>query len=153
MTGGTFYKMQDLNDLSDMIMKLGIGKRPVTNSNTEVTDLTDTDEDGIPDVVERGGMRNQYGMIVYTDPKKKDTDGDKLTDGEEIDPTKRNKQFSNIMTLDVPKNADFYYMESSPRNPDTDGDGYTDYEEVKYITQIHQYVMSMFMSCSMIILR
>lgn len=131
MTGGTFYKMQDLNDLSDMIMKLGIGKRPVTNSNTEVTDLTDTDEDGIPDVVERGGMRNQYGMIVYTDPKKKDTDGDKLTDGEEIDPTKRNKQFSNIMTLDIPKNADFYYMESSPRNPDTDGDGYTDYEEVK----------------------
>lgn len=114
---------------------MGIGKRPVTNSNTEVTDLTDTDEDGIPDVVERGGMRNQYGMIVYTDPKKKDTDGDKLTDGEEIDPTKRNKQFSNIMTLDVPKNADFYYMESSPRNPDTDGDGYTDYEEVKYITK------------------
>ena len=123
MTGGTFYKMQDLNDLSDMIMKLGIGKRPVTNSNTEVTDLTDTDEDGIPDVVERGGMRNQYGMIVYTDPEKKDTDGDKLTDGEEIDPTKRNKQFSNIMTLNVPKNADFYYMKSSPNNPDTDNDG------------------------------
>ena len=131
MTGGTFYKMQDLNDLSDMIMKLGIGKRPVTNSNTEVTDLTDTDEDGIPDVVEREGMRNQYGMIVYTDPEKKDTDGDKLTDGEEMDPTRRNKQFSNIMTLNVPKNADFYYMKSSPNNPDTDNDGYTDYEEVR----------------------
>ncbi len=139
-TGGQFYKVEEVNrdNVDELISKMKIGELPENESglaggSSELPDefKIDTDEDGIPDVVEREGMRNQYGMIVYTDPEKKDTDGDKLTDGEEIDPTKRNKQFSNIMTLNVPKNADFYYMKSSPNNPDTDNDGYTDYEEVR----------------------
>lgn len=44
----------------------------------------DTDGDGIPDIVETSGMRDQYGDIHYTDPENADTDGDGFSDGYEM---------------------------------------------------------------------
>lgn len=78
-----------------------------TNSTTIPTsttpifngDTVDTDHDGLTDEEEK-----YYG----TDPSKTDTDGDGLSDYDEI----------KIWTTD-------------PNNPDTDGDGYKDGDEVK----------------------
>ena len=89
----------------------------------------DTDEDGFPDVVEQEGIRNQYGMIIYMDPEKEDTDDDYLFDNEEIDPTPRIK--GRLPMHGIPENSTFYIMRSDPTEPDSDQDGYTDFEEVR----------------------
>ncbi len=47
-------------------------------------EATDTDGDGIPDVIEMTGMKTRYGTIIKTDPNKWDTDGDGLSDSEEM---------------------------------------------------------------------
>ena len=47
-------------------------------------EATDTDDDGIPDLIEMTGMKTRFGTIVKTDPTKKDTDGDGLYDSEEM---------------------------------------------------------------------
>lgn len=44
----------------------------------------DTDGDGLPDIVEINGMRDQFGYINYTDPYNADTDGDGFSDGYEM---------------------------------------------------------------------
>ena len=44
----------------------------------------DSDEDGIPDIVETTGMRTQYGYFITTDPNNKNTDGDGKNDMEEM---------------------------------------------------------------------
>ena len=47
-------------------------------------DPTDTDNDGLFDVYETVGIRLINGQIIHTDPNMADTDGDGLTDYEEI---------------------------------------------------------------------
>lgn len=69
-----------------------------TNENESGVVIIDTDLDGLYDIEEK-----EYG----TDPKLYDTDGDGLSDGEEVRIYKTN-----------------------PLNPDTDGDGLSDYDEV-----------------------
>lgn len=44
----------------------------------------DDDNDGIPSLIESSGMRNQYGETEKTDPNDPDTDGDGISDGEEM---------------------------------------------------------------------
>lgn len=123
-TGGLYYHLSLISDLQELLDWFNI------NYSLQ----TDTDGDGLPDIVEINGMRNQDGIIVYTDPYNPDTDGDGLTDGEEVDPTMRYKLFStgiNNLNPMLPSNPSYYYMQSDPNSIDTDGDGYTDYEEVK----------------------
>jgi hypothetical protein len=69
----------------------------------------DTDSDGLDDYTEV--------FLLGTDPNNKDTDGDKLFDGEE----------------DVTKDGiiQIWLGETDPKVPDTDGDGLTDGIEVK----------------------
>jgi len=78
----------------------------------------DKDNDGIPDEREKEGWivrvyypgeKNATVYRVYSDPTKADTDGDGLTDYEEL-------TFPNGRATD-------------PTKADTDGDGLTDYEE------------------------
>lgn len=44
----------------------------------------DSDNDGLPDVLESGGMLCSNGKTYYTDPYNSDTDGDGIPDGQEI---------------------------------------------------------------------
>lgn len=137
-TGGQFYKVEEVNrdNVDELISKMKIGELPENESglaggSSELPDelKIDTDEDGFPDVVEQEGIRNQYGMIIYMDPEKEDTDDDYLFDNEEIDPTPRIK--GRLPMHGIPENSTFYIMRSDPTEPDSDQDGYTDFEEVR----------------------
>jgi hypothetical protein len=69
------------------------------NDSDETQEVIDTDFDGLPDYLE-----SMYGTVVGV----WDSDGDGLSDGEEI-----------------------YQYNTTPTNLDTDGDFLTDYEEVR----------------------
>ncbi|MBR1421968.1 MAG: VWA domain-containing protein [Ruminococcus sp.] len=88
------------SDVNEYYMKemaeVGNGKYFFISDASEVADVfdevnglfigssKDTDEDGIPDIVESTGMRNQYGEIIKTDPNNPDSDGDEIPDGVEM---------------------------------------------------------------------
>lgn len=75
-TGGQYYKAtsDNLDIIFEKIRESYIG-----------LDLSeDTDNDGIPDKIETTGMRNQYGVVIRTDPNKADTDNDGISDGVEM---------------------------------------------------------------------
>lgn len=75
-TYGEFYTInsEEVIDIFNKIRKVSIG-----------TDAKqDSDNDGIPDEIELGGIKNQFGQIIYTNPYSSDTDGDGITDDKEI---------------------------------------------------------------------
>lgn len=74
-TGGSYIYCKDASDLQDAFLALQVG---YIGSNI------DTDNDGLPDLVEITGMRDQYGEIWRTDPNLADTDNDGFMDGEEM---------------------------------------------------------------------
>mgnify|MGYP002709100909 FL=1 len=98
-----------------------------------------TDGDKLPDAVETAGIRLQNGNIIYTNPVKSDTDGDRLLDGEEIDPTPCVKvmlEFArdpSFIGPPAPKSVYYFKMYSDPTvdNSDSDYDGIEDSEETK----------------------
>jgi len=103
-----------LNDLEWLIDSLG---------GDADTELVDSDEDGIPDLVEEflgtdphaadsdeDGLDDLQEFVHGTGPNNPDTDGDGLEDGYEVD--------------------DEEGSGTNPLDPDTDGDGYTDGYEV-----------------------
>jgi len=79
-------------------------------------DITDSDNDGVVDSIENGTIPLGNGLTTTTDPNDPDTDGDGLSDGEELQLTQ--------------KNDAGYKIKSDPNDPDTDGDGLTDYQEI-----------------------
>lgn len=44
----------------------------------------DSDGDGVPDIIEEGPINLMDGSVIYLDPYNPDTDGDGITDGEEL---------------------------------------------------------------------
>jgi hypothetical protein len=81
--------------------------------------VADADRDGLVDACEQ-----EYG----SDPKKPDTDGDGLTDGDEVrkhksDPTKFDTDGDGLTDGDEVK------LKTSPSSPDTDGDSLNDFSE------------------------
>lgn len=129
-TGGKYYKALNAQVIVDIFAKLGY---------MDDFDMTDTDGDGLPDAVETAGIRLQNGNIIYTDPVKSDTDGDRLLDGEEIDPTPCVKvmlEFArdpSFVGPPAPKSVYYFKMYSDPTvdNSDSDYDGIEDSEETK----------------------
>lgn len=123
-TGGEFFKAYTAQELVSIYTNNGFDND---------FDTTDTDGDGLYDVVETAGIRIQNGQIIRgCDPTIKDTDNDGLADGQEIDPTIR---FNSLnwcpIEMDKWNRKNYYFMMKS--NPvskdDTDKDGYSDIED------------------------
>ncbi len=95
--------------------------------------LIDTDKDRVPDIEED---KNSNGKVDAneTDPNNSDTDGDGLSDGEEIygdygyftNATNPDTDFDNLTDSEEIKK-----YKTNPLKNDTDGDTLTDYEEIK----------------------
>ncbi|HNV97123.1 MAG TPA: L,D-transpeptidase family protein [bacterium] len=88
----------------------------------------DSDKDGLSDYDEE--------YFFYTDYNNKDTDGDKINDGDEVkknlSPIDKNKKLIEIDTDNDGLNNFFEIAyKTDLKNPDTDGDGYKDGDEVK----------------------
>lgn len=109
-------------------------------------DKTDTDQDGLPDVMEQyrhfsdsnkkdtdeDGLEDGYEVEIGTEPAIPDTDEDGLSDGEEIsiygtDPLKEDSDRDGL------PDGDEITLKLNPLKPDTDEDGILDGEE--YIQQ------------------
>lgn len=86
---------QNLTNVNDNASNVNV---PAVNAQP-VSELTDSDHDGLTD---------QQESLYNTNPFKADTDGEGLSDREEIK-----------------------VYHTDPRNPDTDGDGFSDGAEVK----------------------
>ena len=118
-TGGEFFKAYTADELLDIYSDIGI---------TSDFDTTDTDGDGLYDVVESAGIRLQNGKIINTDPTNSDSDDDGLSDGKEIDPKIR-QFYVPGMPSDVAALQPYYFVErSDPNEPDSDFDGLLDGE-------------------------
>ncbi len=72
---GQYFKVTDVSELANVFD---------TINGWYVGSSKDSDGDGLPDIVETTGMRTQYGEFYRTDPASVDTDGDGISDGEEI---------------------------------------------------------------------
>lgn len=104
----------------------------------EYSRLKDGDEDGIPDIIETSGMITNDGRVIYTNPNKKDTDGDGLSDGYEMGALcltdkvfERSSFYDYVVIWNIemgnrPFEFVYYRMLSDPTSSDSDGDGVND---------------------------
>lgn len=74
-TDGTYLYCENAEDLATAFQVL---------QDAYIGSTEDSDGDGLPDLVETTGMRDQYGEIWTTDPKNPDSDGDGISDGKEM---------------------------------------------------------------------
>lgn len=93
----------------------------LTPTETATAVSNDRDEDGLSDAQE---------LIIGTDPQNPDTDGDGLTDGDEMlvygtDPLKRDTDGDFLSDWD-----EVMVYGTDPNKPDTDGDGWNDGLEI-----------------------
>lgn len=97
-------------------------------------DLNDAKLDGDND-----GLTNLEEFKYKTDPNNPDTDGDGVSDGQEVKEGSNPHGKGPLQVFDVTKNdadgdgldlAHEKLFGTDPNNPDTDGDGFSDYREI-----------------------
>ena len=108
-TGGQYFPVSSADDLPDVFRRIAEEPDPTL----------DTDEDGLPNWLELQGIRLGNGTIVTTNPADFDTDGDGLSDGEEVG------------TRQTGPDGDYYDGITNPANADSDGDFIIDSEETE----------------------
>ena len=117
LTGGQYY----FGEIDSIDTMLGF----VQSGATGQVDTTDLDGDGLYDVYETAGIRLLNGQIIYTDPSKVDTDGDGLSDFDEVGLLYRNDmEFAGGWTV---QQVEYFILQSDPSKADTDDDGLRDY--------------------------
>lgn len=130
LTGGQYYQAKTENDIGRIMGHINVD-----------LDRTDTDSDGLPDILEEQGMLTVNGKIFYSSPESQDTDNDGVKDYQEIGltETQKNNILNNTARLEdyVRINYEYigygefaycFYFEatSNPEDPDTDHDGLFD---------------------------
>ena len=101
---------------------------------------SDRDKDGLLDKYEIYGVKTIAGIVFKTDPDKKDTDDDKLSDYDELGMV---YDLNLYIGFGVFKNCRFVIPRSDPNNPDTDGDGITDdVDAYPYRKEIEEVLIS-----------
>lgn len=118
-TGGNFHKVDSAEDLPEVFSRVA--------QNT--TGGVDSDDDGLTDAQETGGMRLATGENVTTDPEAPDTDEDGLTDGREVGEYVSYDYSFAIGTNDISLDGSYYTTPSHPLDVDSDDDGVDDYDE------------------------
>ncbi|NEU59200.1 hypothetical protein [Halorussus sp. MSC15.2] len=103
--------------LTVRILALNMSNIEVEYFDVEIT--RDSDGDGLSNSIEQLGILTGNQDRVHTDPYDTDTDGDGLTDGEEVG--------QKVDSEEVER--DYYLLNSNPAKVDSDGDGLDDYEE------------------------
>ncbi len=104
-----------------------------------ISQTTDTDNDGIPDVEEakigtdatkadtdEDGLDDKFEVDNSIDPTNPDTDGDGLTDGDELNIYGTQPKNNDTDGDNLPDGVEVENTGTSPTNPDTDGDGIAD---------------------------
>ena len=110
-TGGKFYLSSDAAGLAEIFSDIG----------NKIDLTTDTDKDGLLDYYE-DNMVIFNGVSYSCDKNSPDTDGDGLSDGEEI-------QTIVIFSFDGKKMTVIGKILSDPTKPDSDGDGVNDIDD------------------------
>ena len=121
LTGGRFstsYSEEDLLDIYKQIYIYG------------TYEVTDIDEDGLYDQIEKIGILLDNRRIIYTDPGEPDSDGDELLDGEEIFPQ------IHFEYEDGEAIRGYFVMYSNPNKEDSDDDGLFDNKRVYYGSKV-----------------
>lgn len=111
-TAGAFYLASNVEQLEDIYKDI----------NKKIDIETDSDGDGIPDYYE-DHMFMFNGVTVLLDKNNSDSDGDGLSDGEEV--AELNYQYNNDKTQVIVTGK----LLSNPSVMDTDSDGLPDEEE------------------------
>ncbi|MBH0230966.1 VWA domain-containing protein [Halobacillus yeomjeoni] len=119
-TGGKYFFAEKDIDLQNAID--GVAKDTLN---------PDQDDDGLPDKLEIGGIPIGNGKKMYSDPTKKDTDGDGLQDNEEVSPASFPLE-NEFVGRYFKEGAGYYIYHSDPKKLDTDEDGYNDNEEKEF---------------------
>lgn len=124
-TGGEYYYCPTVNKIETALVK-------IQGISLDKVDETDHDADGVYDIYEKMGFRASNGKLIKTNPNKKDTDGEGLTDGEEIGlaykgngPLVLNSVLKKVGKGKTIK-VRYFKLYSNPTKKDTDGDGITD---------------------------
>ena len=119
-TGGEYYYGSAEKDI-----KTQMGK--IQGVTTDKIDTTDTDKDGLYDIIERAGIRLSNGTVIHTNYKKSDTDGDELSDYNEtgivynID--------NRYIGKNTHKTVKYFKLRSDPTTKDSDLDGIDDSDD------------------------
>ena len=136
-TGGTYTHVPTDTDVPDWNRDLQQPRPSVNPSDF----TTDTDADGVPDWVEYNGVRSSTPpaagsgverRIFYSSWTDPDTDGDGITDGDELGtpaPRATGSRYPQVT----------YDVVSDPNNPDSDDDGLDDPDESELVSwPLHQ---------------
>lgn len=113
-TNGQYYYGASADDLAGLLEN-------IQDDTVNKADPTDSDGDGLYDIYEKAGMKLPNGQVIYTDPNLKDTDGDGVTDFEEMGSLC--SADDRYIGLGKFKNIKYFIMNTNPTVKDTDGDG------------------------------